>query len=315
MIIKLTATTLIGATLAAVPVLSQAADYPTRPVSVIVPFNAGGSTDLLGRAFSREMEDILGTAFPVKNIGGGAATIGTANVARARPDGYTIGYVAAAPLISQPHMRDTPYSTNDFTYICKTFDSPQVLATKPDSPFEGLGDLVAYASEHPGELTYSSPGPGSLPHLAMEMLLAETGIEIRHVPMNGDAAGAAALMGGHIDLMMAVIPIALQNELHTIAVMSDERSDMMPDVETSIEQGFDTTFSWWGGVVAPKGVSDDIAATLGDACANATQQERYLEVLSRLGAQAGYLDSEDMAEEVQTQSEATALIIDNITTE
>lgn len=298
-----------------IPSLATAADFPSRPVSLVVPFNAGGSTDLLGRAFSREMEEILGVPFPVKNIGGGAATIGTANVARARPDGYTLGYVAAAPLISQPHMRETPYTTADFTYICKTFDSPQVLVTKPDSPFDNLDDLVAYARQHPGELTYGSPGPGSLPHLAMETFLAETGIDIRHVPMNGDAAGAAAIMGGHIDLMMAVIPIALQNDLRTIAVMSDERSDQLPDTKTSVEQGYETTFSWWGGLVAPKNIPEEAADKLGKACAKATSQERYLKVLSRLGATAGYLDGADFADEVSTQSAATAKIIANIQSE
>ena len=157
------ASLLVAAALLAAPAGTSAADYPSRPVTVIVPFPAGGSTDSMARAAAREFEDILGTNVAVTNIGGGAGTVGTAQLARARPDGYTIGVVPAAPLINQPHMRETPYSIADFDYICQLFYSPQALAVKPDSPFSTLAEVVDYARAHPNELTYGTPGPGSLP--------------------------------------------------------------------------------------------------------------------------------------------------------
>ena len=233
------------AALISVPFMAQAGSYPERPVTIIVPFGAGGSTDTMARAAARELEDILGTNVPVKNIGGGAGTIGAAQIARSRPDGYTIGVIPAAPLINQPHMRKTPYTINDFTYICQLFHSPQALALSPNSKFKSLKEIVDYAREHPGKLTYGSPGPASLPHLAMEKFLLEAKVDITHVPFKGDAAGVTALMGNHIDLYMAIMSNVLKKDLNAVVVFADERVKAAPNISTSIENGFKTTASWW----------------------------------------------------------------------
>lgn len=305
------AAVVLSATILA-PAAVVAADYPARPVTVIVPFPAGGSTDTMARAAAREFEEILGTNMPVTNVGGGAGTVGTAQLARSRPDGYTIGVVPAAPLINQPHMRETPYSIEDFDYICQLFYSPQALAVKPDSPFKSLKDVVDYARAHPGELSYGSPGPGSLPHLAMEKFLQDTDIQIKHVPFQGDGPGVTALLGGHVDLYMAIISNVSKNDLDAVAVFADERVNAAPDVPTSVEQSFPTTASWWGGVFAPKGIPTDAKAKLVDACKQTSEKERFIETLASLGTLVQFRDSEGVKQAVEEGSATNGEIIQRV---
>lgn len=299
-----------GAALACMTALGAGAqDYPVRPVTVTVPFPAGGSTDTMARAAARELAEVLGVNVPVQNVGGGAGTIGTAQLARARPDGYTVGVIPAAPLIVQPHMRQTPYSIEDFTYICQLFYSPQALVAKPDSPFASLKDVVDYAREHPGELSYGTPGPGSLPHLAMETFLRETGVDIKHVPFKGDGPGITALMGGHVDFYMAIMSNVLKNELDALAVFADERVNAAPSVPTAKEEGFATVASWWGGIFGPKNLPEDVTAKLGEACKATAESPRFQETLANLGTSVEYKDSAAVRKAVEEGSAANAEIL------
>lgn len=310
-LLKSLATGALLACVTAVPGLAQ--DYPSHPVMVTVPFPPGGTTGTMARAAARELADILGVNVPVQNIGGGAGTIGTAQLARARPDGYTIGILGAAPLTVQPHMRKTVYAIEDFTYICQLFYSPQALAVKPNSPFHSLKEVVDYAAAHPGELSYGTPGPGSLPHLAMEAFLKETGVDIKHVPFQGDGPGVTALMGGHVDLYMAIMPVLLQNDLKALAVFSEERVDILPEVPTAAEGGFTTIASWWGGMFGPKNLPDDVTAKLELACESIAGSERYKETLNKLGASVKFKNGEAVRKMVEESSAANADILKTIT--
>jgi tripartite-type tricarboxylate transporter receptor subunit TctC len=311
MLHKLTTTTAValGLTLTAMPAL---ADYPERAITAIVPFPAGGSTDTMARAAAEVMNDILGVDIAVTNVGGGAGTVGTAQMARARPDGYTFGVIPAAPLINQPHMRETPYTIDDFDYICALFHSPQALALAPDSQFSSLAEVVDYARANPGALTYGSPGPGSLPHLAMEVFLDEVDVEIEHVPFQGDGPGVTSLMGGHIDMYMAIFSNVPRYELDAVAIFAEERVAAAPDLPTSIEQGFTTTASWWGGLFAPQGLPDDVRATLESACEQTANSDEFATVLGNLGSFPRYLDGEAVREEVVQGSATNAVILDRV---
>lgn len=289
-----------------------ATDYPVRPVTIIVPFPAGGSTDLMGRATAQEFAEILGVNVPVNNVGGGAGTVGVAQLAAARADGYTIGVVPAAPLINQPHMRETPYTIEDFDYVCQLFHSPQALAVKPGSPFSTLTEVVDYARANPGELTYGSPGPGSLPHLAMEQFLDEVDVEITHVPFQGDGPGRTALLGGHIDLYMAIISVVAKNDLNAVAVFAEDRVDNLPDLPTAGEEGFTTLASWWGGVFAPKGLPDAALARLVSACAETAESARFQETLTNLGTFVLYRDSDGVRAAVDEGSAVNGAIISRV---
>ena len=283
--------------------------YPTKPIKVMVPFPAGGSTDTMARAVARELTDYLGKNVVVANTKGGAGTVGVAKIAKARKDGYTLGVVPAAPLVNQPHMRKTPYTLESFDYICQLFYSPQALAVKPDSPFNTLKELVDYAKAHPGELSYGSPGPGSLPHLAMEQFLETAGIKIKHVPFTGDGPGITALLGGHVDMYMAIISNVVNKELKAVAVFSKARVSSLPDLPTGIEQGYEVTASWWGGIVAPKGIPEEAKTRLNDACLETSKSVRFEETLTRLGTMVQYLGPEDFNEQVMSVSETNGKLI------
>ena len=301
----------IGAALACLNP-AWAADYPERPVTAMVPFPAGGSTDLMARAIAQELTDSLNTNVVVDNRSGGAGTVGLAALARARADGYTIGVVPAAPLVNQPHMHRTPYDLDAFDYVCQFFESPQALAVKPGSPFSNLKELVDYAQAHPGELTYGSPGPGSLPNLAMEQFLEKAKVDITHVPFAGDGPGVTALMGGHVDLYMTMSNVIADRDLKSVAIFSEQELDTLPGVQTAAAQGYDMTASWWGGVIAPKGIPDDARDALEKSCLQATESERLGKVLDRLGTQAVYLGPADFRAKVESISETNGRLIEKV---
>jgi len=289
-----------------------AAEYPQRPVTAMVPFPAGGSTDLMARAIARELTDSLNTNVVVDNRSGGAGTVGLAALARVRADGYTFGVAPAATLVNQPHMRRTPYDLESFDYICQFFESPQALAVKPGSPFSDLKELVNYAQSHPGELTYGSPGPGSLPNLAMEQFLEKAKVEITHVPFAGDGPGVTALMGGHVDLYMTMSNVIADRDLKSVAIFSDAPLDTLPGVQTAAAQGYDMTASWWGGVIAPKGIPDQARTALEQSCKQAADSERLAKVLDRLGTRPVYLGPADFRAKVESISETNGRLIEKV---
>lgn len=280
-------------TVVAATQVAFAADYPNKPVTIIVPFPAGGSTDLMARAVAQEFTKTLGQNVVITNTGGGAGTVGTMAVARARADGYTLGVVPAAPLVNQPHMRKTPYDLDSFEYICQLFNSPLALAVKPDSPFNTLQEFIVFAKANPDKLTYGTPGPGTLPHLAMEQLLDKAGIKAKHVPFQGDAPASTALLGGHTDLYVGPVNVIENKDMRSIAVFSEERVDLLPKVGTAIEQGVDMTAAWWGGVLAPKGTPPDVIAVVEDSCAAAANSDTFKATLTSLGTMVKYRDAKN----------------------
>ncbi|MFC3105176.1 tripartite tricarboxylate transporter substrate binding protein [Salinisphaera aquimarina] len=292
--------------------VAAAEDYPSKPITVMVPFAAGGSTDLMARAAAQGMTTFFKQNIVVNNRGGGAGTIGLASLARQRPDGYTVGIVPAAPLVNQPHMRRTPYGLDSFDYICQLFFSPQVLAVKPGSPFKDLKQLVAYAKSHPNELSYGSPGPGTLPNVAMEQFLKKAGIKIKHVPFTGSAPAATALQGGHIDMQVTIANVAVDRGFPTVAVFSKEPLESLPNVKTAIAQGYDMTASWWGGMIAPKGLPENVKNRLTQGCESTTQSDSYTKTLHNLGSMSKYRDSKDFEQYVRDVSKTNKKLIDSV---
>jgi len=286
-----------------------AADYPTKPVTVIVPFPAGGSTDLMARAVAQEFSKTFRQNVVVTNTAGGAGTVGTMAIARARADGYTLGVLPAATLVNQPHMRTTPYNLDSFEYICQLFESSLALAVKPNSPFKTLKEFIAYAKAHPNELTYGTPGPGTLPHLAMEQLLDKAGIETKHVPFQGDGPAATALLGGHTDLYVGAVAVIKDKGMRSIAVFTEERVDTLPATGTAQEQGVDMTASWWGGVVAPKGTPADVVVAVEKSCVAASQSESFKTTLSKLGTMVKYRNAKDYRVLVDNVSKVNGALI------
>mgnify|MGYP001991635628 CR=1 FL=1 len=308
-------TSLTSAFLAAFALLAAPAwadDYPSRSITEIVPYPAGGSTDLAGRAVANALGDILGVKVVVDNRGGGGGSVGMAAVARARADGYTLGVAPVGTIANQPHMHRTPYDTDSFDYLCQFYHAPQVLAVKPGSPFKTLTEVVEYAKEHPGELTYGTPGPGTLPHLQIEQFKRLAGADITHVPFAGDGPGLTALMGGHIDLYFALPNTVTDRDLRAVAVFSEERVEALPELGTAKEQGYDMTAAVAGGLVAPQGLPEDVRGRLSQACEKATGSEQLNQVLGRVGLNAVYLDQQAFGDLVRDTSKTNGELIRDV---
>jgi tripartite-type tricarboxylate transporter receptor subunit TctC len=283
----------IGVAMMGLATAVSAADYPAKTITMIVPYGAGGITDTMGRITAAEMQKTLGKKIVVVNKTGAAGTIGMTDTARARADGYTISMIPAAPLAIQPHLRKLNYDLNSYTYICQTFDSPIVLAAKPDSKFSNFADVIEYAKAHPDELTYSSAGAGSLPQISMVRVLKNVGAKMRHVPMAGDAGAITAALGGHVDVAIIAATSVIGKDVKNIAVFADKRADQLPDAPTAKEVGYDYEFSLWGGVIAPKGIPEEAVTALSAACETAVASPDYAKEMAKMASAPAYKNGAD----------------------
>lgn len=259
---------LIVAVLLATGLFSQQAalaQYPTKPVHIVVPYPAGGAVDAFARVLTQQLSELWGQQVVVDNRPGASTMIGAEQVAKSPPDGYTLLLTAELTLVIVPHLYEKiPYDPlRDFTPIVALVSATQALVANPSLPVKTVKDLVALAKAKPGQLTYGSFGNGSTGHLNMEVLQAMTGARFNHIPYNGAGPAMNDVIGGHIDFMLAALSIVKGNvqagKLRMIGVGSNHRSSEFPDVPTISESGapgFEAK-SWFG-LVAPAGTPPDV---------------------------------------------------------
>lgn len=244
-------------------------DYPSRPITLIVPFPPGGSTTVMARNVADKLSAALGQQIVVENRGGAGGTIGTRFVAKATPDGYTILLSYTATMAIAPAMNtNAGYDPHkDFTSIGMIGFAPNVLVVHPSLPVHSIPELIAYAKAAPAPMQYGSPGVGTVNHLAVEYFASETGLKLQHVPYKGNGPAISDLLGGHIPMMFLPIPVALGNikagTLRGIAITSAKRSNLLPDLPTLAESGvpgFDAALRY--GLMAPAGTPPAVIARL-----------------------------------------------------
>ena len=289
----LLATTLMG-TLAAAPLPAAAQAFPERPVSMVVPFGPGGSTDLIARALAAEMGKLLGQQVVVVNKAGAGGAIGAAEVANGKPDGHLLGMMPVGPLTTQPNLRKLSYSPASFEPVCRVYSNPQVVLVRKDAAFKSVQDLVGEAKRNPGKLNYASPGTGSVPHLAMQGLAKATGMDVVHVPFKGEADALQALIGGHVTMFVAhpTFQAAHAQTLRALAVMSPTRLKEYPDLPTLAEAGGPPLhFEVWGGLVATKGTPPAVVAALEQACRAGTSSDAFRKALETLNTPVLFQDA------------------------
>ena len=216
-------------------------DYPSRTVTVVNPTQAGATTDVLARALVLGLSSRLGQQFVVVNRTGASGAIGTASVARAAPDGYTLLFGAVYVLSVLPAARsnDIGYEAHALIPVCQTVSNAMVIAVRPDSPFRTLADLVAAARAQPGKLNYGHQGAGSIPHLSMEEFLDTAKLDIKGIPGRGDPAVVTDLLGGSIDVAALVQGTVAGQNLRLLGIFAEERHPSFADTPTVKEQGFD----------------------------------------------------------------------------
>ena len=263
--------------------------YPSRPVQLIIPYPPGGNTDLMARALQAELSRALGVAVVGVNRGGAAGAIGNAEVARARPDGLTIGVSPNNAITTQPFLQATPYQADGFRYICQFYDNPQVVILGRNAPFTDLKGMIAFARTGREALVYGAPGQGSTQHILFAQLLRAAGVDGLMVSYTGAGPMAAAALGGTIMAFVEAASIPASTGLQALAVLGDRRMPGLPEVPTSAELGLPMNGSTYGGLLAPAGLPDAMAAVLERACEAAVASEGFRGAAERLNAGPSFL--------------------------
>ncbi len=262
----------VGTIMAVVPAVAAETDYPTKPILINVPFSAGGTTDLLARAIGQQLGQKWGVSVVIENKPGAGGNIGTAQVARAAPDGYTILMGTIGTHAINPSLyKDMPYdAVKDFAPITRVAMVPNALVVRKDAPYDTVQELIAYGKANPGKLNFGSSGFGSTLHMSGETFKMMTGVQMVHVPYKGSSPAVADLLGGQISMIFDNLPSALPHikagRLKALGVTSSERAEQLPDVPTISEAGVDgyAVMSWFG-LWAPKDTPPKIVKKLNEA--------------------------------------------------
>ena len=264
--------------------------YPARPMTMIIPFAAGGPTDVLGRVMAQRMSEILGQQIVVENVGGAGGMTGSKRVADAAPDGYSfvLGTVGTHAQ-SQTMYKKPLYHATDFTPVALIAEVPIVLITRRDLPVNDLPEFIAYAKANQTKMQYGSAGAGSATHLGCVLLNYLIGVDITHVPYRGTSPAMQDLQGGRIDYLCEIVSTAKPQidggTVKPIAIMTKERSPALPNVLSGLEQGTPNLEAYtWNAIFLPKGAPADVVKQLHDATVEAMKTPAVRERLEALGA-------------------------------
>ncbi|MDM0105063.1 tripartite tricarboxylate transporter substrate binding protein [Variovorax sp. J22R24] len=288
----------------------HAQDWPQKPVTLVVPFPAGGSTDMVARAIGPKLTDKLGQPFLVDNKAGATGTIGATQVKRSAPDGSTFLVTSLGPLVIAPHLiKGMQYDAlKDFDLITVAVQAPNVLVVPAKSPHKTVADVIASLKANPGKMTFASSGNGSSDHLTAELFWQQTGTSGLHVPYKGGAPAITDLLGGQVDASFQNVNAVVQNinagKLRALAVTGEKRSPVLPDVPTIAEAGVKNVEVYsWQAIVAPKGLPaavrtkahDSMAAALNDPAVKQQFVAIGLEVVANTPAQFAAFQQQEFA--------------------
>ncbi len=271
---------------------ARAEGYPSRQITLIIPFAPGGSNDLVGRAIGKKLSEVWGQQVVVENRGGGGTLIGAGAVAKAPPDGYTLLLVSPTFTINPAVRKTMPFDpAKDFTPVAFLGRAPLLVTTANKLPVASAGELFALAKARPGQITYASAGLGSINQISTELIALAAGVKLSHVPYKGGAPALNDLVGGHVDMFVSSIPQALQlvrsGQIRTLAVTSSKRSAILPDVPTLAESGTPgaDAETWWG-IAGPAGMPADIVNALNAEINKALASPEVTTFLTLEGAEA-----------------------------
>lgn len=297
---------------------AQAADaYPDKPIRLIIPYPPGGATDVIGRIVGQRLSESIGSQVVIENRGGAGGNIGAAEVARAKPDGYTLlmGALTSHSVMATLEKGKLQYDLRtDLTPVGIVGFVPLVAVVNPSLPIHSLTELVDYAKKNPGKLNFASSGAGAPQRMAMELFKQIAGVDIVHVAYRGSGPAMTDLVGGQVETMTETVPAAISfiqsNQLRPLAVLTPERISMLPDIPTAQEQGF-TGFnvSSLFGVMAPTGTPEPIIQKLNDALTAVLAKDEVKEQLLQQGVYADGLDVEASKTRLNDEIEQWAKVI------
>ena len=307
---------LVAFALTAQQAAAQTPAYPTRPIRLVVPFPAGGATDIIARAVSQKLTEAWGQSVVVDNRPGAGGNIGSELVAKAAPDGYTLemGTVGTHAINASLYSK-MPYDhVKDFAPIILVAGVPNVLVVNPSLPVNSVQELIAYAKANPGKLNFASSGPGTSIHLSGELFKVMAGVQMTHVPYKGSAPALQDLLGGQVQVMFDNLPPSLPQikgaRLRALAVTSLTRAPALPDVPTIAESGLPGfEASSWFGILAPAGTPPAIIAKVNAEVAKWLASPEGKEKLVAIGANAAGGSPEDFARHIQTETAKWAKVV------
>jgi tripartite-type tricarboxylate transporter receptor subunit TctC len=279
---------------------AQAADsFPTKPITLIVPFQAGVSADLLFRGIAEAASPHLGQPVIVENKPGGSATLGPATMAAtAKPDGYTIGQIAI-PVFRVPVMQKATFDpVKDFTYIIHLGGYTLGAVVKADGPFKTWQDVIDFAKANPGKFTYATIGPATTNSIAMELMARQSGVQFTHIPTKGGGESIAAVLGGHIMCMVESpgwAPMVASGDFRLLMLLNGERSKKWPDTPILKELGYTYEFDSPFGLAGPKGMDPAVVKKLHDAFKKAYDDPKVAELYQRFDFTRRYMNTQDYA--------------------
>jgi tripartite-type tricarboxylate transporter receptor subunit TctC len=302
------------AALLVAPAVAQG--YPNRPVKIVIPFAPGGPTEFIIRLVADRLTATLGQAFVIENRPGGAGgTVGAKSVAVAEPDGYTLLFSSPGPLVTAAAVyKNLDYDPiKSFAPIAMLIYAPQMLVVHPSVPANSLPQFVAYAKSNPGKITFGSSGYGTQPHMLGEMLKQAAGINIIHVPYRGAGQSVTDLVAGQVRMIFETTAILLPHveggRLRALAVATDTRSALLPDVPTTAESGYPTLLaSFWSGLLAPTGTPAPIVDKLNGAVNDILKSKEAQAGLARLSAEAKLGSPHDFAAFIAAEAPRWAAI-------
>jgi tripartite-type tricarboxylate transporter receptor subunit TctC len=288
--------------LASAPALAQEA-FPTRAITMIVPFPPGGVADVTGRPTAAAMEKILKQPVAITNRPGAGGAIGNAAVANAKPDGYTIlmalSSISVIPAADVLFDRKPAYSIDQFAPIALITADPTILTVHPSLPAQTLKELVALSRSRPGQLSYSTSGVYGALHMPMEMFLHAAKLKMRHVPTTGGGPAITTLLGGHVDLTAggpaAITPHVKAGKLRPLASWGAKRHSGFPEVPTFRELGYDIEYLIWAGLFAPRATPEPVMKVLRDTARKAVEDPEFQAMMAKVNSPVHYLDAPEFA--------------------
>ncbi|MBI4192932.1 MAG: tripartite tricarboxylate transporter substrate binding protein [Betaproteobacteria bacterium] len=309
---------LFAAMLALVAVPAHAQDaYPSRPITMIVPFPPGGVADITGRPTAAAMEKVLKQPVVVANRTGAGGAVGNAVVANAKPDGYTIlmalSSITVIPAADALFDRKPAYSLDQFMPIALISADPTILVVHPSLPVKSLKELVALARSKPGQMSFSSSGIYGALHMPMVMFLHAAKLKMRHVPTNGGGPAITALLGGHVELTVggpaAISGHVKAGKMRPIVGWGGKRHEAYADVPTFKELGYDIEYYIWAGMFAPRGTPEAVMKVLRDAARKAVEDSDFKSTMAKVNSPINYLDAPEFAKYWEADGKRLAALV------
>ncbi len=294
------------------PLATQAQTFPDRPITIVLPYAPGSASDSYGRALGEHFTRVMGQPVVLTNRDGGSGVVGMRFVAQSAPDGYTLGLTPVTPIAVQPHMvRNLGIGPDSFQPVCGTNENIIGLLVRADSDIRDLPALVAAGRQR--QLTFGSPGPNSLPQLAVVRIQNATGVEFSHIPFRGDPPHLNELIAGRLDFSSAVVASASGliegDRVRLIAVFSARRHPDYPNVPTAREQGIDAEQLSQVGLYAPRGTPEPVMAKLEEACRTGVEDETFRRVAATRRVPVNYMARAEFTAMVQREYEAYGRIL------